>query len=139
MDDEFELAPLRIAALVGDTVVRVGPDATLTEIAEVLHDGGIGVVAVGDEPLPGGVVSERDLVRALAERRDPTTTTAADIAHSPVRFVDPEATIDEVATEMMTSWVRHAFVADGGELLGVVSVRDLLGVMASSNAADATF
>jgi CBS domain-containing protein len=134
MDDELDPTPLPISSLVGDTVVRVRGEATLLEVADVLHDGEIGVVAVGEDDLPDGVVSERDLVRALAERRDPATTTAADIAHSPVRYVDPRATIDEVATEMMTSWVRHAFVAEGGTLVGVVSARDLLGVMAATRA-----
>lgn len=134
MDDELDPTQLPISSLVGDAVVRVRGEATLLEVADVLHDREIGVVAVGEDDLPDGVVSERDLVRALAERRDPATTTAADIAHSPVRYVDPMATIDEVATEMMTSWVRHAFVAEAGALVGVVSARDLLGVMAATRA-----
>lgn len=134
MDDELDLTPLPISSLVGDAVVRVRAENTLLEVADVLHEREIGVVAVGDDDLPSGVISERDLVRALAERRDPATTTAADIAHSPVRYVDPAASVDEVAAEMMTSWVRHAFVADGGTLVGVVSLRDLIGVLADANA-----
>ena len=76
------------------------------------------------------IVSERDLVIALAGRRDPATTTAADIANDTLVWCDAEAPIAEVAELMMTRYVRHVLVERDGRLVGIVSARDLLGAFA---------
>jgi len=124
---------LPVSALVGDDVERIAPDATLIEVAVALNERGIGMLAVGDGARPAGVVSERDLVRALAEGRDPATTTAMDVAHTELRWVEPDTTVGEVAAEMMTNWVRHVLVRRDGVLVGVVSMRDLVGVYSSTD------
>jgi hypothetical protein len=68
-----------VVALASDRVARVGPDATPYLDADELAAGDVGVLVVGhgDED----IVSERDLVRALADRRDPDATCAGDMAH----------------------------------------------------------
>ncbi len=124
---------LPVSALVGDEVERIAADATLIDVAVALHERGIGMLAVGDGPRPAGVVSERDLVRALAEGMDPATTTAIDVAHTELRWVEPHTTVGEVAAEMMSNWVRHVLVGSDGALVGVVSVRDIVGVYSSSD------
>ena len=89
------------AALIGDEVARVPGHASLVDVAAALTEREIGIVAVGDGDLPDGVVSERDIVRAVARGRDLTATTAMDVAHTELRWVEPDATVGEVATEMM--------------------------------------
>jgi signal-transduction protein with cAMP-binding, CBS, and nucleotidyltransferase domain len=81
-----------------------------------------------------GILSERDLARAVAERRNVATTKARDIAHSTIVWCDMTATVAEVAAEMMDRYVRHVLVEEEGNLAGIVSARDLLGVYATADA-----
>ena len=76
------------------------------------------------------------MVRALAARRDPSTTTAIDIAHARLVWCDSTSTVAEVAEEMMERYVRHVLVEADGRVVGIVSARDLLGAYAASDMAD---
>lgn len=120
----FDPDELTISSLVGQDVILVPADATLREVAVRMADEGIGAIGVGDEELIG-VVSERDIVRAVATDLDPSTP-IGDIAERDLIWTDPSATVTEVANEMMTRWVRHIFVGQPGDLLGIVSIRDVL-------------
>jgi CBS domain-containing protein len=77
-------------------------------------------------------VSERDVVQALARRRDPSTTTAIEIAHTQLVWCDADSPVAEVAEEMMEHYVRHVLVEDAGRVVGIVSARDLLGAYAAA-------
>ena len=127
-----------VSALAADIVARVAPDADLWEIAEALVEADVGALAVDDDDDDDvlGVVSERDVVRALAQRRDPSTTTAIDIAHARLVWCDATSTVAEVAQEMMERYVRHVLVEDEGIVIGIVSARDLLGAYAAADRAD---
>jgi CBS domain-containing protein len=127
---------LPISVFSADVVVRVSGDANLWETAATLTAADVGLVVVGSDAAVNGVVSERDLVRALAARRDPSTTTASDIAHTQVIWCDAESTVAEVAEEMMERYVRHVLVEDDGKLVGIVSARDLLGAYATAGLDD---
>ena len=122
-----------ISALESDTVCEVRPDATLLEVAAALVDCDVGLLVVTDSETVVGVVSERDVVHSLAAGQDPATTTAIDIAHTELAWADDTATVAEVAEEMMERYIRHVLVEDDGHLVGVVSVRDLLGAYASAD------
>lgn len=121
-----------ISALIGAPVATVEPDASLHEVADALSDHAIGAMLVLDDNEPNGIVSERDIVSALADRCDPATTRAIDIANTTLIWCDAAATVTEVATRMMERYVRHVLVEDEGRLVGIVSARDLLGVYATS-------
>lgn len=124
-------ASLPITALTGDVVAKIEPDASLDAVADALVAGEIGALVVGTGERPEGIISERDLVRAIADRRDTATTTAGDIAHTKLIWCDASATVHEVAGEMMNRYVRHVLVEEEGRLVGIVSARDLLGVYAT--------
>jgi len=121
-----------VSELTEGAVVRVRPDANLEEVADVLAAGEIGALVVGDEPQVSGIVSERDVARAVAGRLDLRTTRAIDVAHTTLVWCDATATIAEVATEMMEHYVRHVLVEEDGRLVGIVSARDLLGAYATA-------
>lgn len=138
-DSEDMTAPISagstpISELVEDEVIRISPGATLDEVAELLTEANIGAVVVGDDDQVTGIISERDLVRAMASARDPLATLAVDVASSTLVWCDSSATVAEVAAEMMANYVRHVLVEDDGRLVGVVSARDLLGVYAAAEA-----
>ena len=121
-----------VMTFVAETITRIDADATLLEVADALAAGDIGALVVGDAR-PAGIVSERDLVFALAHRRDPETTTAGDVASTQLVWCDATATVAEVAEEMCERYVRHVLVEDDGRLVGIISARDLLGVYASAD------
>jgi len=133
-DERLNRSPgtLPVGDLVGDEVQRVPSSATLREVCSSLAERGVGIVGVGegDQPL-AGVVSERDIVAAMAAGADPDTTTAQDIEVEHVYYVDPTTTLEEVAAEMLSKWTRHLFVGEPENLLGVVSARDVLGAYAA--------
>jgi CBS domain-containing protein len=124
---------MQISVLAGAPIAGVAPDATLEEVAEAMVAAGVGALVISDGPGDGatGIVSERDLVGALARREDPASTRASDVAHTTLVWCDAEATVAEVATQMMEHYVRHVLVEEDGRLVGIVSARDLLGAYAS--------
>ena len=78
------------------------------------------------------MISERDIVRAVATSIDPATTPAADVAKSSIVWCDHSATVHEAAALMMAHYVRHVLLEDDGRLVGIVSARDLLGAYTMS-------
>lgn len=135
MAEMTTVGSMPVSMLVGDGVLRVAPDATLEDVAAALTAADIGVLAVVDGAAVVGIVSERDLAHAVAAHRDLRATRAAEIAQSPLISCDAIATVAEVATEMMEHWVRHVVVEQDGEVVGIVSARDLLGAYASADMA----
>jgi CBS domain-containing protein len=111
----------------GDMVATVASDATLREVATELVGGEVGLLVVGSVDQVEGVVSERDVVRAVASGKRPEATLVTDVASTRLVWCDSTATVDEVGELMMEQYVRHVLVEDGGQLVGVVSARDLLG------------
>jgi len=126
---------LAISTLVGDEVIHVPPTATLQEVATRMADDGIGAVGVGDDDQLIGVLTERDVVRAVAGGRAPSTP-ASELAQVELVWTDPDATVAEVAEEMMGRWIRHVLVGSPGDLVGIVSIRDVLGAYMAVVGAD---
>jgi CBS domain-containing protein len=124
----------RVSLLIGTPVVTVSPDATLHDVADAMAAYCVGALVLSERRgAADGIVSERDLVRALAARRDPATTRARDIATTALVWCDADATLAEVAEEMMDRYVRHVLVERGRRLVGIVSARDILGAYASAD------
>ena len=122
-----------ITELVENSVVTVSPESSLEVAADLLVQGEIGALVVKGPGGVAGVLSERDLVRAIAERRDLAATTVGEIAHTNLVWCDSTATVVEVAAEMMEHYVRHVLVETGGRFTGIVSARDLLGAYTSAD------
>ncbi|WP_310786499.1 CBS domain-containing protein [Mycobacterium sp. Z3061] len=122
---------LPISTVTGDPVARVAADASLADAARALVTENVGAIVVGDDDSPGALVSERDVVRAVAAGMDLESVRAIDVASTKLVWCDADATIDEVATRMMDRYIRHILVERDGALLGIVSARDVLGVYCS--------
>lgn len=134
MPDAVNVGSTPISELTGTTVATVQVDADLCAVADALVAAGVGALLVtkGDDVV--GIVSERDLVGALAARQDLATTHAGDVCNTGLVWCDVEATVAEVAGEMMDRYVRHVLVEEDGHLVGIVSARDVLGLYASADA-----
>ena len=132
--EEMELGGATpIAEVFGEEIVFVSSETNLIDVAKQLSEANVGVVVVGDRAKPSGVVSERDVVHAVAEGRDPAVTLASEVAHSKLLWCDVTSTVAEVTGEMMEHYVRHVLVERDGALVGVVSARDLLGAYAAED------
>jgi signal-transduction protein with cAMP-binding, CBS, and nucleotidyltransferase domain len=107
--------------------VVVSPQMTLRVAAEVMAEESIGVVLVTSGRGELGILSERDVVTALASGADPDAATVASAMSHDVVSVRPHDTLYDAAVDMLDLGFRHVPVLDErGAVLGVVSVRDLL-------------
>lgn len=112
----------------GSDVQRIGPDATLSEAVTALHDHRIGALVVSSDGSDlVGIMSERDIVRGLATSgRDVLDASVASVMTSTVETCVPEDSIAVVMARMTTGRFRHLPVVVDGELLGVVSIGDVV-------------
>lgn len=116
--------PLR--ELVQRGAVTVPPAATLREAAVVLDRDEVGAVVVVVDGRTAGVLSERDIVRAVANGDDVDDVRAEDVMAIDVVTVSVDDTVAQAAEGMLTGNIRHLPVVDGETVAGVVSIRDLL-------------
>ena len=111
----------------GRDVVTTAPETSLAEVAATLSEKGIGAVLVVDDGAIRGIVSERDIVRALARHgSEALRKLAVDCMTESVVTCRPEDTIHELMQKMTTGRFRHIPVLEGGKLVGIVSIGDVV-------------
>lgn len=111
----------------GRYVWSVRPDDSVFESLKMMSDKGIGGVVVMDGDELVGIVTERDYARRLIlEGRESKSTTVADIMTRKVRWVSEEETVDECMALMIEKKLRHLPVIKDDQVIGVVSIRDLV-------------
>ncbi len=115
-----------VGALVAGPIATVRPTATLREAAEALSADEVGLLVVADAGGMRGVLSERDLVRAIANAVEVDLERVRDHAATDVVTVDESALVAEAAREMVEADVRHLVVVRDLHPVGVLSVRDVL-------------
>ena len=107
------------------TPVRtIEPDATVVEAAATLTEAGIGSLVVGNERIDG-ILTESDVVGSVANGRDPTATTVADLMSDPVVTIRPDETIRVAGERMGHNGVKKLPVAEEGRAAGIVTTTDL--------------
>jgi CBS domain-containing protein len=128
MDDVQAIGGRRpVDGFVSDTVTYVEPTASLRQVAEVLRSADVSLAVVGDDTTIHGVVSERDIVAAVALDIDLDGTTVDAIEAEDLKWATARTTVDDVAEEMLENYLRHVLVhSEDGGLVGVVSMRDIL-------------
>jgi CBS domain-containing protein len=117
---------MRLGDLVGDAPHLCGPDTTVVEAAMAMEDSDLGSLAVVEGLELVGLVTERDIRRAVAEEMDLRTPVSQIMSGDPDTF-DPDLDVWDAAAWIAESGYRHLPVMDDeGSVLGVVSIRDLL-------------
>ena len=107
-------------------VVYLPSETTLAEAARTMREQDIGDVVVADGTTPAGLVTDRDIVvRAVAERCDPSSTTIGEIMTQDLVKVRPDDTVQSAALLMRDHAVRRVLVVDDQGLVGIVSIGDL--------------
>ena len=112
--------------LMAKSVVSGDPRQSLFDAAAVMRTNRISALAVLDGEAIVGILTERDLLRAIADGRDPQATHISQyMTHSP-RTIEADRLAAEAAEIMIKHRVRHLPVTDKGRLIGFLSARDLL-------------
>jgi len=126
---------LRVRMLVKDVmsspVVTTSENVPSNTIAKLMSENKLGCVIVSNKDgKPLGMITERDLVvRVLAKNLQPANVKAKEIMTTPLATIEPEATINDAARRMSRLDVRRLGVIYKGDLVGLISSKDILGIM----------
>ena len=116
-------------------VLIVGPEHTLRQAASMMATRRVGSAIVIDPDSQGvGIMTERDVLYAIGGGLDPDIETVGTHITWEVVYAGPEWTLEEAALAMSRGGFRHLVVLEGTEVLGVISVRDIMRVWAADRA-----
>ena len=110
-----------------EVILTVGPSHTLREAARMMVEKGIGAALVNDDELPVPcIVTERDILNSLGRGEDPDSERVSAHMSEGVVAASPEWSLEHAASEMSTRGIRHLVVFEDGDLVGIVSIRDIV-------------
>lgn len=114
----------------GANVVTARPESTISEISKLLHDAKIGAVIVSsDRVRVDGILSERDVIRAIAANGEAALTmSVAEVMTREVVTCTPSDNVAHLMSQMTAGRFRHMPVIDEGALIGIVSIGDVVRV-----------
>jgi len=116
-------------------VLTVGPGHTLREAARMMSDKGVGAAIVIDDEAPGPrIISERDILNSLGREEDPDGERVGDHMSATLIAAAPEWSLERAAMEMSKRHIRHLVVVESGEVIGILSMRDIVRVWTSEGA-----
>lgn len=124
--DSFKM---KVEDIMTRAVILDSGDDTLAEAAGKMREQQTGSLLVMDGRRLVGIFTERDLLKAVAKGVEPKSSRIDKEMTSNVVTIAPDATIQEAASLMASKWIRHLPVVLDGEVLGVISQRDLTGVL----------
>src|SRR3954453_3643765 len=117
-------------------VLNVGPEHTIRQAAQLMSARRVGSAVVVDPEGSGvGILTERDVLYAIGRGLDPDIERAASHITWDVVYASPEWTLEDAAAAMVRGGFPHLVGLAGDEVLGVISVRDILRVWAQQHAA----
>jgi CBS domain-containing protein len=109
------------------TILSVGPEHTLREAASLMSRRRVGAAVVLDPDGQGpGIITERDLLDSIGAGQDPESERVGAHLTADVVFAAPGWSLEEAAVAMVRGGFRHLVVTDGGEIAGILSVRDIV-------------
>jgi CBS domain-containing protein len=117
---------VKVRELTSSASVTVGPGHSLREAATIMSKHNVGSAVVQDNEELAGILTERDVLHAVAGGAEAETVMVAELMSRDVVTAGPDWDVVEAAATMVRHRVRHLVVYDGGQLLGVLSVRDVL-------------
>jgi citrate synthase len=121
-------APATVGSLMSTPPITAAADETLSEAAARMGERQVGAVVVTEGDRPVGILTERDLVRIVAQGADATATTVGDWMTRDPDTVGPDEPVSKAFHALSERGYRHFPVVEDGKLVGVVSIRDLLRV-----------
>ncbi len=113
-------------------ILTVEPEATLREAAQLMSERNVGAAIVVD-PTSGtpGIITERDLLHSIAAGQELDMQHVVDNRSPEVTSIPVDASLDQALQKMSEGNFRHLLVIDGGDAVGIVSMRDLVRALTS--------
>jgi CBS domain-containing protein len=116
-----------LGEILGSTYLSVAPEDTLGEVAEKMRAQNVGAVVVQDYGRLIGILTERDMLRAMAARVHTSEARVRQWMTEDPMTASPEMTTTEAAEVMLANGFRHLPVVDGSNVVGIVSLRRAVG------------
>lgn len=121
-----------------EVVLTVGPGHSLREASEKMTERRVGAAIVLDNQQPGPqIISERDILTSVGKGQDPDAERVGDHMSDSVITATPDWSLERAAAEMAQRKIRHLVIVEEGELAGVLSMRDIMGVWVRDGATSA--
>lgn len=115
-----------VRELVGGEVVWIAPSATMRDAARMMMESGVGALAVEVDTLLDGIVTERDMLRACSDGVDLDASAVSDCMTPYPDAFDPDMSVERAADWLLSAGYRHLPVVDGRQVIGMVSIKDIL-------------
>lgn len=124
---------MKVEDIMTQAAVTDAPDDTVSEAAAKMRQQQTGSLLVMEGNNLAGIVTERDVLKIVGEGQDPKNVSLRDAMTSDVVTVRPDTSIKDAAEIMFQKWFRHLPVTtDDGKVVGIISLRDLLTLVAKS-------
>ena len=122
---------MQVEDVMTQPTITESPADSLRSAAEIMWRQQTGSLLVTADGRLTGIITERDLLRAVALGADPDRSSVDEVMTADPFTVPPDMPLQEAAREMAVRWIRHLPVVEDGQILGVVSMRDVTGVFAA--------
>jgi CBS domain-containing protein len=118
---------MQVRAGMSEVVLTVNPGHSLRDAAHAMAGRRVGAAVVIDPEQPGpGIVTERDILESLGKGQNPDSERVSDHLSSDLTFAAPDWSLERAAEAMVRGGFRHMIVVEGGEMVGVLSMRDIV-------------
>jgi CBS domain-containing protein len=118
---------MQVSTGMSSMVVTVSPGLTLQDAASAMAERKVGAAVVIDPEQPGpGIITERDVLQSVGKGQDPNSELVRDHLSPEITFAAPDWSLERAAEAMVRGGFRHLVVVDGGEMVGVLSMRDIV-------------
>jgi CBS domain-containing protein len=118
---------MEVRSGMSSSVVTVAPGATLHDAARSMAERKVGAAVVIDPEQPGpGIITERDVLQSVGAGQDPNVELVQDHLSAKLTFAAPDWSLERAAEAMVKGGFRHLVVIDGSEMVGVLSMRDIV-------------
>jgi CBS domain-containing protein len=126
---------MQVRTGMSDVVLTINPGHSLRDAARAMAERGVGAAVVMDPEQPGpGIVTERDILQSIGQGQDPDSERVSEHLSADLTFASPDWSLERAAEAMVRGGFRHLIVVDGGEMIGVLSMRDIVRCWVSDGA-----
>lgn len=123
---------MKISEIMTKATVTDSAEDTLSDACQKMRELQTGSILVLDGERLIGIVTERDVLKTVAQGLDPKHTPLKDIMTTDIITIGPQTRLKEAAEIMATKWIRHLPVLEGAKVVGIISQRDLTGILAKA-------
>lgn len=126
---------MQVSAGMSNVVLTVNPGHSLRDAATQMAERGVGAAVVIDLEQPGpGIITERDILQSIGRGENADQESVSDHLSSDLTFAAPDWSLERAAEAMVRGSFRHLVVVDGGRMVGILSMRDIVRVWVSDGA-----